>query len=453
MQSTTGQSKKTFAVATLGCKVNKYDSQVIIEQFQNNDLNIVDFSQRADIYIINTCTVTKKSNKESRRLIRNAFKKNSKARIIVTGCYAQNSPQEILRIEGVSLVINNKDKSRIFKEYQSFCQKKEKISLPRSNFHKTSLIKDFSQKSRAFVKIQDGCNQFCSYCIVPFVRGRSCSKPINDIQEEIDLLTAKGFKEIVLVGINLGQYGKDISSSIDLPKVIKKLCQHPKLYRLRLSSINIPDISEELIDLVAKDSKICKHLHIPLQSGSSFILKKMNRGYTSKEYEKLINYLKSRVPGIGITTDILVGFPGEEDVHFNETYELVKELKFSRTHIFRYSPRPYTKACLFLNKVPDKIKKQRSDTLKELSTQNMIYFMEKHKEERVKVLIEEYKPSLKLYFGYSSNYIRVGVRSLRTIVGKIIEVSVKEIKKDYMVGELLPSISILSSYLFCFFFE
>lgn len=431
------KSQKTLAIATLGCKVNQYESQAIKEQFQEHNFTLVDFSQKPDVYIINTCTVTKKSDKESGQLIRRAHQKNQKADIIVTGCYTHHNLDKISDMKGVSLIVNNEGKSQIFNAYQNFNQEKTRISPPSQNCAYPPLsIKNFPQKSRAFVKIQDGCKKYCSYCIVPYVRGESRSRTFKDIIEEVNILTTKGFKEIVLTGINLGQYGKDLSPVISLSQVIEKLCQHSKLKRLRLSSLNISAINEELIDLIEKNPKICKHLHIPLQSGSDFILKKMNREYTSKEYEELINRLRERIPEMGITTDILVGFPGEEDIHFHETYELVKKLKFSRTHIFKYSPRLQTKAYSLPNQVSEKIKSQRSANLRKLSIQNMSSFMQKYAGKKIKVLIEEYKPSLKLYFGYSSNYIRVGVKSLEDIIGKIIAVNVKEARKDYMVGEV-----------------
>ncbi|MBU0599907.1 tRNA (N(6)-L-threonylcarbamoyladenosine(37)-C(2))-methylthiotransferase MtaB [bacterium] len=445
--------KKSLAVATLGCKVNQYESQAIKEQFQASDFTLVNFSEKADVYVINTCMVTKKSEKESRQIIKKVSQKNKEAKIIITGCYARYLPEEIFRKKGV-LVVDNQEKDKLFNQYQQDqnlnqelnqerkktifspqYQQDQNLNQEKEKTYQPLFIKDFQQKSRALVKVQDGCNNSCSYCLIPHLRGSSRSRLFREIEAEVKELTQKGFKEIVLTGINLGQYGKDFFPKLSLAEMIKELCQNSDLLRIRLSSINFPDIDEELIDLMAKNPKVCKHFHIPLQSGSGYILKQMARHYSPQEYEELVNYLREKTPEIGLTTDILVGFPGEEESHFQETYHLVKRLQFSRVHLFKYSPRPQTKAYLMPSQVEEKVKQQRSKLLHQLSQQNKQAFLQRFKEKKVVVLIEEYQPSTELYFGYSSNYFKVGVRSKKDLVGEMVEVIIKEVKENYGVGE------------------
>jgi threonylcarbamoyladenosine tRNA methylthiotransferase MtaB len=428
--------KKSFAIHSLGCKVNQYEGEYIREKFLEAGFIQVDFSQKADLYIINTCTVTKKSNKESRNLIRKAKINNPHSRVVVTGCYVDHLPEELINMKEVDLLLNNEAKYKILDLYNSLKEKRV-FTLAKGKDYPLSSIYDFHQRSRAFVKIQDGCNNSCSFCIVPYVRGRSRSRDVEDILSEVSILSKKGFKEIVLTGINLGQFGKEKNPKITLSQLIEEIAENPMVERVRLSSINLPDINNDLIKLVALHPKVCKHLHIPLQSGSDYILRLMKRNYTSKEYREMVDHLRKEIPDIGITTDILVGFPKEEEEHFMESYSLVKDIRFSRAHIFKYSPRPNTPAYYLSNHILEEIKNSRSCKLKKLEEENRRLFSKKYFNKKLKVLVEEYKESKRLYFGYSSNYLRIGISSNEDIRGKLLEVKIINQNKDYLVATIL----------------
>ena len=302
---------QTIKLYTLGCKVNQYETQAIREQFLKNGFREVSNGAASDIYLINTCTVTQKADRDSRRFIHLAFRQNPKSKIIVTGCYAQLDSNEIAKIPGVTCIIKNKDKDRII---ELFSQRRHESTKPRVNEH--AGITYFSGHTRAFLKIQDGCNNFCAYCKVPLVRGASRSRPLSSIIQEAEKLVKNDFKEIVLCGICLGAYGRDLSPQSDLIQVIEALENIKGLYRIRLSSIEAGDLTDCLIQKIAASYKLCRHLHIPIQSGDNEILKKMHRSYNRRNYSNLIEKIKKKVPLIAITTDVMVGFPGEKEKNF-----------------------------------------------------------------------------------------------------------------------------------------
>ena len=350
-------------ICSLGCKVNIYESEFVTNLLKDNNYEIVDFEDKADIYIINTCSVTNESDKKSRKMINRARNNNNNAIIVVMGCYSQVNADEI----EADIVIGNKDKSKIVEIIENYIKerKKKKIIYDLTNvtFEKMEISK-FENHTRAFVKIEDGCNAFCSYCIIPYVRGRVRSKAFDDVVNEVTSLVEKGYKEIVLTGIHTGRYGVDINTSLE--KLLYRLVEIPNIYRIRLSSIEINEITPGIKKLL-KDNKImAKHLHIPIQSGSDKILKLMNRRYTKSEFLSMVDELKE-IDDISLTTDLIVGFPNEENTEFEETISTLKEIGFTKIHTFPYSKRKGTVAASMQGQVDSQVKKKRVHTILDLS--------------------------------------------------------------------------------------
>ena len=350
-------------ICSLGCKVNIYESELVTNILKNNNYTVVDFEDKADIYIINTCSVTNESDKKSRKMINRAKKNNPAAIIIVMGCYSQVNAEDI----DVDIVLGNKDKSKIveiIEEYIKTKQKKKIIyDLTKVDFEKME-ITNFDSHTRAFVKIQDGCNAFCSYCIIPYVRGRVRSKDPEDVIKEVTTLVEKGYKEIVLTGIHTGRYGTDINTTLE--ELLNKLVNIPNIYRIRLSSIEINEITPGIKELLKENKVMAKHLHIPLQSGSNKILKLMNRRYNKEEFLSMVDNLRD-IPDISLTTDLIVGFPNEDEEEFNETIDTLKEIGFTKIHTFPYSKRKGTPAAIMDNQVSPEEKKKRVHRILDLS--------------------------------------------------------------------------------------
>lgn len=353
----------TVAIHSLGCKVNIYESEYVISLLKKNNYQIVDFSSFSDIYIINTCSVTNESDRKSRKAISQARKNNPNAIIIVMGCYSQLKADEI----EADIIIGNKDKSKIIELINEYQAKKEKVKkiydLKHTTFENMEIDK-FINHTRAFVKIQDGCNAFCSYCIIPYTRGNIRSKNKEDVINEIKKLVDNGYQEIVLTGIHTGKYGIDLNTNLET--LLKELVKIKGLYRLRLSSIEINEITEGIIKLIKENNIMAKHLHIPLQSGSDKILKLMNRHYDTKYFYEKIKKIREEIPDISITTDLIVGFPYETEECFAETIDLLKKIKFSHIHTFPYSKRDGTKASL-MPQIDGNIKKKRVKEVLEIS--------------------------------------------------------------------------------------
>ena len=362
--------KMKVGICSLGCKVNIYESEFMISSLKERGYTITNFEDKADIYIINTCSVTNESDKKSRKKINRAKKNNKDAIIIVTGCYSQANADNI----EANIILGNKDKSKIveiIEEYKKTKENKKIIyDLTKVNFEKME-IKKFTNHTRAFVKIQDGCNAFCSYCIIPYVRGRIRSKNKKDVISEVTKLVKEGYKEIVLTGIHTGKYGLDINSSLE--ELLENLVKIPGLYRIRLSSIEINEITPRIIKLLKENSIMAKHLHIPLQSGSDKILKLMNRKYTKEEFLNKIRILKE-IPEISLTTDLIVGFPGETEREHQETLETLNEIKFTKIHTFPYSKRKGTPASIMEGQVSPEEKKKRVKEILEFSNKSELDF-------------------------------------------------------------------------------
>ena len=409
-----------FSIKTLGCKVNQYESQLIRENFLANGFVEVNGKEPADIYVINSCTVTGRADKDSRYMIRCAHRMNPEAKIVVTGCLAETDADTISKIEGVTDVVKNPDKDKLFTRT---------VHGPRSTVH--SSISDFKDHNKAFVKIQDGCDNFCSYCKVPFARGRSRSRPLDEIKNEVDALLKNGFKEIVLSGICLGEWGRDLAGNLELADVIEELQNCDRNFRIRLSSIELKYISDKLLEKMATSKKICRHLHIPLQSGDNHILKMMNRPYTKEAFLEGIKRIRSFIPEIGLTTDVLVGFPGEADRHFEETLKVVKRFKPHRIHAFSFSRREGTKAAELTGQVSGGIIKNRMEKLAKISEDISHDYRKGFLGKELKVLIEDKRDKATGFLtGYADNYIKVilneGDSLKRTLHGcKISEVAVE----------------------------
>lgn len=431
---------KTVAFYTLGCKVNQYETEAMEEIFQKEGYKVVNPKESADIYVINTCTVTNLGDRKSRQFIRRAKKTNKDSTIAVVGCYAQVSPDEIEKIEGVDVIIGTSDKEKIVRLCEEARENNIKINKVKDfrelkDFEELK-IEDLKSKTRAYMKIQEGCNQYCSYCIIPYARGPIRSRPLQNIIKEGKRLSEAGFKEIILTGIHVASYGKD-RGDYTLLDVIKEINKIEGIERIRLSSIEPTLIDKKFMETIIKMPKVCDHFHLSLQSGSDKILDKMNRKYTTDEYRNTVHLIREYMPYAGITTDIIVGFPGEGEEEFKETYDFVKEIGFSRIHVFKYSPRSGTPASKFKDQVHGSIKSQRSEKLIELGEKLMKEFNKKLIGKNMTVLFEEESKDNSEYMeGYTTNYTRVRALGKSNIEGKILPVKIIGIDKENLIGEI-----------------
>ena len=420
-----------FAIHTFGCKVNIYESEYIINLMQNNGYTLVNFNEEADIYIINTCTVTNEADKKDRKLIHTTRNNHKDSLLIVMGCYSQLNPQSI----DADIILGNKHKSKIIELIKKYNQTKEKIILI-EDISKTTFedmyINRFIEHTRGFVKIQDGCSAFCSYCTIPYARGGLRSKDFNTVVKEVTNLVNNGYQEIVLTGIHTGRYG--IEKNTNLEKLLKELVQIPNIFRIRLSSIEINEITDGIIELIKENKVMAKHLHIPLQSGSNTILKNMNRLYDIDFFQKRIEYIRKEIPDISITTDLIVGFPGETDKLFKETINTLNKIKFTKIHTFPYSKRNGTKAAKMNDHIDGITKKCRVREIINLSDK---YELEYYKQNINKIydgIIETRKDNKKIVI--TSNYIPV---EIDTNLDNNTRVNIQIISssKDKIVGKII----------------
>ena len=397
------------AFTTLGCKVNQFETEVMEGLFKEKKYEIVNFEEVADVYVINTCSVTHLGEKKSRQLIRRAIKKNNKAIVAVVGCYSQVAADEIAKIEGVSLIVGTKERKNIVTLVETVLKEHQPLQVVEDvmDYHEFEDIPLLNNpdRTRAFLKIQDGCSNFCTYCIIPYTRGPLKSRKLDSILSEAEKLLESGFKEIVLTGIHLGAYGKDLADEIALVDVVKALLDNEKLTRLRLGSLESIELDQEILEIMNQDQRLCRQLHLPLQSGSDKILKKMNRNYTTAEFKALIDNIYAKVPGVAITTDVIVGFPGENSTDFNEAVEFIKNMNFSKIHIFPYSKRKNTPAANYAEQVSEEEKKKRSVYLKEISDMASAKYRNKMLNTTVEILVEHITPDYAE--GLASNYVKV----------------------------------------------
>lgn len=397
------------AFTTLGCKVNQFETEVMEGLFKEKKYEIVNFEEVADVYVINTCSVTHLGEKKSRQLIRRAIKNNNKAIVAVVGCYSQVAADEIAKIEGVSLIVGTKERKNIVTLVETVLKEHQPLQVVEDvmDYHEFEDIPLLNNpdRTRAFLKIQDGCSNFCTYCIIPYTRGPLKSRKLDSILSEAEKLLESGFKEIVLTGIHLGAYGKDLADEIALVDVVKALLDNEKLTRLRLGSLESIELDQEILEIMNQDQRLCRQLHLPLQSGSDKILKKMNRNYTTAEFKALIDNIYAKVPGVAITTDVIVGFPGENSTDFNEAVEFIKNMNFSKIHIFPYSKRKNTPAANYAEQVSEEEKKKRSVYLKEISDMANAKYRNKMLNTTVEILVENITPDYTE--GLASNYVKV----------------------------------------------
>lgn len=423
---------KSVGVCTLGCKVNMYESEFIINLLKENNYIIKDFDEICDIYIINTCTVTNQSDIKSRKMIRSAINRNNNACIVAMGCFIEANKD--FREDGVSIYLGTKDKSKIIELLDKYYKDKEILKVL-DNSEKTTFedmyIKNFPDRTRAFVKIQDGCENFCSYCIIPYVRGKCRSKRFDVVLEEINDLVKNNYKEIVLTGIHTGNYGVDINKTFK--ELLEKIVKIKGLERLRISSIEVTELNDDVLEIIKNNKVIVDHLHIPLQAGSDKILKLMNRKYDLKYFKSIINKIRNIRPDISITTDIIVGFPEESDEDFEETIKIAREIGFSKIHVFPYSVRTGTKAAS-MKQIDGNIKKNRARRLLEVSRELELDYFNKFIGKRDTVLIENFKDGYS--YGHTGGYMHVKIKG-EIVSNTLVKVKLKSISYPYIIGEVV----------------
>lgn len=418
---------KAVGIYTLGCKVNTYESEYVLNELKKNGYEIKDFNDVCDVYIINTCTVTNNSDSKSRKMIRQAIKKNPNACVVAMGCFiaANQNYQE----DGLDIVLGNKDKSKIVSLLEEYFETKEQIRCDykeRLKDFEDMEITDFPGRTRAFVKIQDGCDNFCAYCIIPYVRGKCRSKSEEKVIEEVENLVKNGYKEIVLTGIHTGSYGVDLETNF--ADLLRKLGKIEGLHRLRISSIEITELTSEVLDCLREEKVLVDHLHIPIQAGSDEILKRMRRKYTLEEFKKKIEEIRSIQKDISISTDIIVGFPGETEELFEQSIKTCKEIGFSKLHVFPYSERKGTLSSKMDGKIEESVKKARARKLIEVSKKLEIKYMEKFIGKEIEVLIEEEKEGF--CYGHTGNYLHVRVKD-KYPHNEIVKVTIKKVNYPY----------------------
>ena len=428
---------KKVCFYTLGCKVNQYETEAMMEIFKENNYELASIDDICDIYIINTCTVTNLSDRKSRQFISRVRNINPEAIIAAVGCYSQINPDEVSEIEGINVVIGTKNRAKIV----DYCEealitnklvnKVEDIKYNRE-FENLSISAQ-DHMTRAYLKIQEGCSQFCSYCIIPYARGPIRSRNIDDIYYEANKLSNNNYKEIILTGIHAASYGLDLKTGISLVDIVEKVATIDGIKRIRLSSLEPRLINRNFLERVRNTGKFCDHFHLSLQSGSDKILKLMNRKYTREEYINKIELIREYFPQAGITTDIIVGFPGETDDDFNTTVDLVRKVEFSKIHIFKYSPREGTVAATMNNQIDGNIKKIRSAFLLDVSDKIAKNFLNSFNGKELEVLFEE-KNDKHIMSGYSKNYIRVNTSYDKKYINNITKVKIIDIQDDEVFG-------------------
>lgn len=430
----------TVAFHTLGCKVNHYETEAIWQLFKANNYERTEFEGTSDVYVINTCTVTNTGDKKSRQVIRRAIRKNPDAVICVTGCYAQTSPAEIMAIPGVDVVVGTQDRVKMLDYIEQFKQERQPINgvgnIMKARVYEELDVPAFTDRTRASLKIQEGCNNFCTFCIIPWARGLMRSRDPQEVVTQAQQLVDAGYKEIVLTGIHTGGYGEDMKD-YNFAMLLRELDEKVEgLKRIRISSIEASQITDEVIEVLNNSDKIVRHLHIPIQSASNTVLKRMRRKYTMEFFAERLDRLKEALPGLAITSDVIVGFPGETEEEFMETYNFIKEHKFSELHVFPYSKRTGTPAARMTDQVDEEVKNERVHRLIALSDQLAKEYASNFEDEVLEVIPEEiYKeaPDQGLYVGYTDNYLKVVFPATEEMVGKLVKV--KNVKAGYPYNE------------------
>ena len=441
-------NRERVAFHTLGCKVNQEETASLMEMFRKRGFQLVDFKSPADVYIINTCTVTHTADQKSRQMIRRAISRQPDALVAVVGCYSQVSPDDVLAIPGVDLVVGTRGRAKLVDLVEDILEKKRAGEFVKEVNAVDSLESDLEfeqlplpdnpQRTRAFLKIEDGCDQYCAYCIIPDARGPVRSLSPELVKEQLGELICAGYREVVLTGVHTSAYGKDLPVGINLAALLRDLVKMPGDFRIRLSSVEPVDVSEELLEVMASSPRICRHLHLPLQSGDDEILEMMQRPYTTADYSELFLKAIKMIPDLAVTTDVMVGFPGETDRHFENTYDFIASLPFRDLHVFKYSPRPGTPAAEMSGQVKPRNKDERSRRLRELADTKARAFAEGALGETLDVLVERsYKKRPGYWQGITDNYLRVIFPSQeKELRGALLPVKMIKIEEgDLVQGE------------------
>lgn len=426
------------AFTTLGCKVNQFETEVMEGLFKERQYEIVAFDEEADFYIINTCSVTHLGEKKSRQLIRRAQRLSPKAIIAVTGCYSQIAPEQIEAIEGVKVIIGTKERNKIVDLVERAAQEEGVINAI-TDIMKAEEFEDIPLfaapgRTRAFLKIQEGCSNFCTYCIIPYARGPLRSRKLKSVKEEAEKLVQAGFKEIVLTGIHLGAYGRDLEEDINLADAVRAILEIQELKRLRLGSLESIELSPGLFDILCKDERFCPHLHLPLQAGQDDVLKAMNRHYDTAQFKEVIDKVMDTVPNVAISTDIIVGFPGETDEMFEQSLAFAKSMDFAKIHVFPYSKRQGTPAATFSNQVDEHVKKERARVMQMIADEKAQEYGKRFIGKTLSVLFETAHAGIA--DGLTSNYVRVYVDASSVQCGEIYNVSLEKVYKDGLWGKI-----------------
>ncbi|MYL41723.1 tRNA (N(6)-L-threonylcarbamoyladenosine(37)-C(2))-methylthiotransferase MtaB [Virgibacillus salexigens] len=430
----------TVAFHTLGCKVNHYETEGIWRMFMDHGYERVDFDHDSDVYVINTCTVTNTGDKKSRQVIRRAIRKNPDAIVCVTGCYAQTSPGEIMEIPGVDVVVGTQDRKNMIGYIEEHKKSKEPINgvsnIMKNRVFEEMDVPEFTDRTRASLKIQEGCNNFCTFCIIPWSRGLLRSRESENVIAQAQKLVDAGYKEIVLTGIHTAGYGEDMKD-YNFAMLLRDLeTKVSGLKRIRISSIEASQITDEVIQVMDQSKKIVRHLHIPLQSGSDSVLARMRRKYSTAYYKEKVMKLKQALPGLAITSDVIVGFPGETDEEFNETYEYIKEIGYSELHVFPFSRRTGTPAARMSDQIDDEVKNQRVHQLIELSNQLAKAYASQYNHEVLEVIPEEHSTddeNPNRLIGYTDNYLKVEFEGNPDMIGKLVRVKIN--KAGYPINQ------------------
>ncbi len=422
-----------IALFTIGCKVNQYETEAMAEKLEDFGFERVDFSEQADVYIINTCTVTKESDYSSRQAIYRAKRRSPDARIVVTGCYAQMEKEFLEGLPGVSLVVKQEEKDKLPAMVAEMLGQRARVK-EKDNLFSSSGVKGLAKHTRALVKIQDGCEKNCAYCIVPFARGKERSRKTDEIIAEIDTLVENGYREVILTGVHAGRYDQD---GLNLAGLSQKILEQTKVERIRYSSIEPGEISDDLINLISKTHRICRHLHIPLQSGDDLILSKMKRDYTGEEYLVLADKLTKAIPGVLIGADVIVGFPGETDQQFENTCQFIRSSPINYLHVFSYSDRKGTLASQMMDKIAPEVIHRRSEILHELGWEKWRNFIDQFVGKRLDVLVENRRDrKTGKLTGLSDNYIRVILEGDDSLKNNIIPVQISRREDNKLWGNI-----------------
>ena len=438
------EGKKTVSLHTLGCKVNHYETEAIWQLFKEQGYERTEFDHQADVYVINTCTVTNTGDKKSRQVIRRAIRQNPDAVICVTGCYAQTSPAEIMAIPGVDIVVGTQDREKMLGYIEQYREERQPINAVR-NIMKNRVYEEldvpaFTDRTRASLKIQEGCNNFCTFCIIPWARGLMRSRDPQEVIRQAQQLVDAGYLEIVLTGIHTGGYGQDFKD-YNLAQLLRDMeAQVKGLKRLRISSIEASQLTDEVIDVLQESNIVVNHLHIPIQSGSDTVLKRMRRKYTMEFFAERIEKLKVALPDLAVTSDVIVGFPGETEEEFMETYNFIRDHKFSELHVFPFSPRTGTPAARMEDQLDEEVKNERVHRLITLNDQLAKEYASRFEGEVLEVIPEErFKDSENenLYVGYTTNYLKVLFEGTEDMIGQIVKVKVTKSGYPYNEGQFV----------------